>query len=80
MSLAPTTAPGLKLKMKYSSDKTVSALVRALVRSGWPYVNGKTHGKLVAPNGRRLAVPGTPSDWRASLNFRRDIRRIAAIK
>jgi predicted RNA binding protein YcfA (HicA-like mRNA interferase family) len=73
-------APGLKLNMRYSNDKTVSALVRTLVRSGWQYVNGKTHGKLVAPNGRRLAVPGTPSDWRANLNFRRDIRRIAAIK
>ena len=73
-------APGLKLNMRYSNDKTVSAMVRTLVRSGWQYVNGKTHGKLVAPNGRRLAVPGTPSDWRASLNFRRDIRRIAAIK
>ena len=73
-------APGLKLNMRYSNDKTVSALVRTLVRSGWQYMNGKTHGKLVAPNGRRLAVPGTPSDWRASLNFRRDIRRIAAIK
>ena len=73
-------ALGLKLIMRYSNDKTVSALVRTLVRSGWQYVNGKTHGKLVAPNGRRLAVPGTPSDWRASLNFRRDIRRIAAIK
>ena len=73
-------APGLKLNMRYSNDKTVSALVRTLVRSGWQYVNGKTHGKLVAPNGRRLAVPGTPSDWRANLNYRRDIRRIAAIK
>ena len=73
-------APGLKLNMRYSNDKTVSALVRTLVRSGWQYVNGKTHGKLVAPNGRRLAVPGTPSDWQASLNFRRDIRRIAATK
>ena len=73
-------APGLNLKMRYSNDKTVSALVRTLVRSGWQYVDGKTHGKLVAPNGRRLAVPGTPSDWRASLNCRRDIRRIAATK
>ncbi len=73
-------APGLKLNMRYSNDKTVSALVRTLVRSGWQYMNRKTHGKLVAPNGRRLAVPGTPSDWRANLNFRRDVRRIAAIK
>ena len=73
-------APGLNLKMRYSNDKAVSALVRALVSSGWKYVSGKTHGKLVAPNGRRLAVPGTPGDWRAYLNFRSDIRRIAAIK
>lgn len=73
-------APSLKLNMRYSNDKTISALVRTLVRSGWQYMNSKTHGKLVAPNGRRLAVPGTPSDWRANLNFRRDIRRIAATK
>lgn len=53
---------GPKLQMRYSNDKTVSALVRTLVSSGWKYVNGKTHGKLVAPNGRKLAVPGTPSD------------------
>lgn len=63
--------------MRYSNNKEVAALVRALVDKGWRYMNGKKHGKIIAPNGRKLAVPGTPSDWRASMNFQRDVRRLA---
>ncbi len=62
--------------MKYSQDKHVASIVRQLVAKGWRYSRGRKHGKLVAPNGRVLAVPGTPSDWRAGLNFERDARRI----
>jgi hypothetical protein len=42
-------------------------------------MNGKKHGKIIAPNGRKLAVPGTPSDWRANMNFQRDVRRLGLI-
>lgn len=63
--------------MHYSKDKEISATVRHLLTSGWQYLVGKKHGKLIAPNGRKLAVPCTPSDWRASLNFKRDIRRLS---
>lgn len=65
--------------MRYSNNEEVVALVRALVNTGWRYMNGKKHGKIIAPNGRKLAVPGTPSDWRASMNFQRDFRRLALI-
>jgi hypothetical protein len=65
--------------MRYSNNKEVAVLVRALVKTGWRYMNGKKHGKVIAPNGRRVAVPGTPSDWRASMNFQRDVRRLALI-
>ena len=47
--------------MRYSNNKEVAALVRTLVNTGWRYMNGKKHGKIIAPNGRKIAVPGTPS-------------------
>ena len=63
--------------MRYSNNKEVAAVVRTLVKKGWRYMNGKNHGKIIAPNGRKLAVPGTPSDWRANMNFQGDVRRLA---
>ncbi len=73
------TASPLFLTMRYSNNKEVAALVQTLVKSGWQYMNGKTHGRLIAPSGRKLAVPGTPSDWRAYMNFRRDTRRLVSV-
>lgn len=72
-------SPALIRTMRYSNNKEVAALVETLVKSGWQYRNGKKHGMLIAPNGRKLAVPGTPSDWRAYLNFQRDTRRLASV-
>ena len=63
--------------MKYSNDKIIAATVRALVAEGWRFLPGRKHGKLTAPNGRSLPVPGSPSDWRAGVNFKCDARRIA---
>lgn len=63
--------------MRYSNGKEVAATVRHLLANRWRYISGKKHGKLISPNGKKLAVPGTPSDWRASLNFNRDVRRIS---
>ena len=70
-------APRRRKSMHYSKDKKINAMAGSLVIQGWRYCRGKKHGKLVAPNGRMLPIPGTPSDWRASLNFRRDVRRLA---
>ncbi|TAH13899.1 MAG: hypothetical protein EAZ11_00800 [Curvibacter sp.] len=70
-------APVPIIAMRYSNNKEMAALVRSLINSGWQYMNGKKHGMIIVPNGRKLAVPGTPSDWRASMNFQRDVRRLA---
>lgn len=71
--------PILPFKMRYSNNKEVSAIVRTLLNSGWRYMAGRKHVKIIAPNGRKLTVPGTPSDWRASMNFKRYVRRMALI-
>jgi len=61
--------------MKYCADKDFNTFVRQLVRQGWSFQRGGKHGRLTAPTGRPiLAVPSTPSDYRALLNFRRDMR------
>ena len=62
--------------MKYSAGKEIDALVRHLVKSGWQFRHGGKHGRLFAPDGGPiLTVPKTPSDRRAFLNFRQDVRR-----
>jgi hypothetical protein len=61
---------------RYSSSKEVNKLVRQLIRDGWLFKRGGQYGKLYAPNcATYLSVPSTPSDWRAFLNFRQDVRR-----
>lgn len=61
--------------MKYSACKEINRLINCLIRAGWRYYRGGKHGRLASPDGRaKLSVPGTPSDRRAFLNFRRDIR------
>ena len=64
--------------MKYCSSKEIDALVRQLVRQGWLFTRGKKHGRLRPPCGHpALTIPSTPSDCRAVLNFKRDLRRAA---
>lgn len=63
--------------MKYSSSKEFDMVIRQLLRERWTYSKGKKHGKLYPPTGSsRITVPGSPSDWRALLNFRRDVREV----
>lgn len=61
--------------MVYSKSKEIQKLVRDLVTRGWHFVPGKKHGKIIAPNGRKMPVPCTPSDWRAVHNFRSHLKR-----
>lgn len=65
-------------RMKYSNDKDIARLVRRLVResAGWYFLKGKRHGKLVAPNGKKIPVPCTPSDRRAFDNFKWSVRHV----
>lgn len=61
--------------MHYSKNKDIAKIVRIRVRTGWSFRRGKKHGKLVAPDGRFVIVPSTPSDGRAVRNFLGDLRR-----
>jgi hypothetical protein len=65
--------------MKYSNDKDIATLVRSLIRKGWRCHMGGRHGKLTSPDGLRMTVPCTPSDHRALLNFKRDLRKIISL-
>lgn len=63
--------------MKYSGCKEIQKLIKPLIKMGWKYARGKKHGKLTDPlKGRILIVPISPSDYRAFLNFRRDLRSV----
>lgn len=61
--------------MKYCNSKEINILVKQLILNGWAFRRGGKHGRLTVPSGKRtLTVPTTPSDRRAALNFRRDVR------
>jgi predicted RNA binding protein YcfA (HicA-like mRNA interferase family) len=63
--------------MKYCKAKEINVLVAKLVREGWYFRRGGRHGRLQPPdNTRTLTVPISPSDHRAYLNFRRDVRHL----
>lgn len=61
----------------YSTNKDIAKIVRTFVRFGWHYTMGGRHGRLVAPSGRWLTVPCSPSDHPAPLNFKHDAKRLA---
>jgi len=59
--------------------KEIDNLVKGLIRHGWSFHKASKHGRLRAPSGWPiLTVPGTPSDRRAFLNFRPDVRQALA--
>ncbi len=62
--------------MKYSSMKEIDGLVKQCLKAHWQFRRGGKHGRLTSPDGQRcISVPCTPSDKRAFLNFRRDVRQ-----
>ncbi|URD67279.1 hypothetical protein LNQ82_08825 [Conchiformibius steedae DSM 2580] len=63
--------------MLFSKNDKINGLVAEKVRGGWQVRKGKKHKILIAPSGQRVAIPATPSDYRAFLNFSRDVRRLA---
>jgi hypothetical protein len=65
---------------KYSSDKELNKLIRGLVASGWVYVRRRKHGLLKSPDKCfQTTVPGSPSDYRAFINFKHDILRVEKV-
>lgn len=63
----------------YSSSKDLRKHIAGLVKEGWTYKKGGKHGKLIAPNGRRMAVPVSPSSASTLVNQVHQARRIAAL-
>lgn len=61
---------------KFSSNKEINLFVKNLLKQGWQVRKGKKHDVLIAPNNRRFAIPSSPSDCRASLNFFRDVHNL----
>lgn len=60
--------------MNYSRDKRINELVRAEIAGGAWFRRGRKHSKLYLPGCRFIVVPSTPSDRRAAMNFRADLR------
>ena len=52
---------------RYTSDKDTNKEINKMLKEGWEYKGGKKHKKLIAPNGNRIVIAGTPSTT-ASLN------------
>jgi hypothetical protein len=61
---------------KYSTDKNIDSLVHELLDEGWQPIRRKRHWQIVSPKGKTQTVPQTPSDPRAYLNFRGDVKRV----
>lgn len=61
---------------KYSTDKNIDSLVRDLLKENWQPTKRKRHWQVVSPKGKALTIPLTPSDGRAFMNFRSDIKRV----
>lgn len=63
------------MQKHYSRDPQVNQIVRQLVRKGWYFCHTAKHGRVIAPTGKKITVPFSPSDFRACLNFKAQIRR-----
>ena len=50
-------------------------MVKQLIKEGWIPLRKNRHMMIKSPNGITLTVPSSPSDVRAVLNFKSDIRR-----
>lgn len=63
--------------MRYSKDKKIHELVKALIaKFGWAVKSKNAHLKIYHEERKlTLMVPQTPSDGRAVLNFFADVKR-----
>ena len=63
----------------YTSSKDLRKHIATLVKEGWTFKKGGKHGKLIAPNGRKMPVPVSPSGNNTLVNQVHQARRIAAL-
>ncbi|WP_018650749.1 hypothetical protein [Actinobacillus capsulatus] len=64
---------------RFSKDSKINNLAFSLLKIGWKYRKGKKHNVLISPNNKRIAIPSTPSDCKAFLNFNRSINHLIQI-
>lgn len=61
---------------KYSTDKELNKFIRTLIKNGIvSFKHGKKHNFIILNHSLKITIPGTPSDRKAYLNFKTDIRR-----
>lgn len=63
--------------MRYSQDKDLDRLVRSYLKRGWDVIRGGSHYIGVAPNGRKLPIPGSPNR-RGAVMWRAQAERLMA--
>ncbi len=63
----------------YTSSKDLRKHIAGLVKEGWTFKKDGKHGKLIAPNGRKMPVPVSPSGCNTLVNQVHQARRIAAL-
>lgn len=62
---------------KYSNDKDLNKFIQQIIKMGVvSYKQGKKHNFIFVCDSTKIAIPGTPSDRRAYLNFKTDIHRV----
>lgn len=60
--------------MYWSKEPRIHAFVEQKIEEGWEVQKRKKHHALIAPNKRRIAIPSSPSDCKAYLSFRRQVK------
>lgn len=62
--------------MVYSKNIKINKLIKELVKLNWEVRRGKKHCILITPFNYRIAIPSTPSDYRAEKNFYQQVKRL----
>jgi len=64
------------LMKKYSNNKEINSYVKQLLKADWTLVRHKNHPIIKSPNGRRIAVPSSPSVKSSVEDFFHAVKRI----
>lgn len=62
---------------KYCANKDIQKLVLEMIGKSWSFKNKRKHGVLIAPTGQRVIIPSSPSDFRAYINLRSNLRSLS---
>ncbi|MEF1338088.1 hypothetical protein REH81_15085 [Vibrio rotiferianus] len=62
---------------RYSRNKDINNYIKSLIKkTKWTCAPGTKHFALISPLGKKITIPGSPSDHRAFSNFVRNIEKI----